>query len=138
MAIRKRSKVDIQQIARDQLGYESLRPGQKEAVEAILVGTDTLVVQPTGSGKSAIYESAGLLIDGATVVISPLIVLQKDQVESIEGEIPADAVALNSVHRSTELRERLKQIENSNVEYILLAPEQLAKQDTVDRLERYG
>ena len=87
------SGMKIEKIAREKLGFESLRPGQKEAVDAILGGHDVLVVQPTGSGKSAIYQIAGLMIKGATVIVSPLIALQKDQVDSIQDQKPADALA---------------------------------------------
>lgn len=68
---------------RERFGYESFRAGQEAAIQALLNGHDTLAVMPTGSGKSAIYQIAGLLIPGSTVVISPLIALQRDQVELI-------------------------------------------------------
>src|SRR4051794_6512263 len=71
--------------AREKLGLEALRPGQEEAIQAVLEGRDTLAVMPTGSGKSAIYQIAGAILDGPTVVVSPLIALQRDQVEAIEG-----------------------------------------------------
>lgn len=60
-------------------GYEHLRPGQESALRAISSGYDTLVIMPTGSGKSFIYQAAGNLIAGPTIVISPLIALQRDQ-----------------------------------------------------------
>lgn len=82
--------------AQQKLGFAGLRPGQQEAVESILEGRDTLVVQPTGSGNSAIYQIAGLLIEGATVVVSSMIALQKDQVDSIRERNPAEALAVNS------------------------------------------
>src|SRR5687768_12887683 len=71
------------EVAAAALGFDDLRPGQAEALTAVLAGKDALVVMPTGSGKSAIYQIAGALLDGATVVISPLIALQKDQVAAI-------------------------------------------------------
>jgi len=125
----------ISEVARHDLGFASLRPGQEEAVTALLAGHDTLVVQPTGSGKSAIYQIAGRLIDGATLIISPLIALQKDQVDSIAAHNPADAVALNSTVGAAEYRENVDQIEQGNVEYIFLAPEQLRNNDAVERLK---
>ncbi len=100
----------IHRIAREKFGFQSLRPGQAEAIEAVLQGRDTLVVQPTGSGKSAIYQIAGLLIHGATVVISPLIALQKDQVDSIAGQDLALAVAVNSTRPATEARENFDRV----------------------------
>jgi ATP-dependent DNA helicase RecQ len=62
-------------MARDRLGFEQLRPGQEQAVSAAAEGRDVLAVLPTGGGKSAIYELAGLLRGGPTVVVSPLIAL---------------------------------------------------------------
>src|SRR4051794_15151199 len=99
------SDTQIEKVAREKFGFESLRRGQKEAVTAVLRGHDTLVVQPTGSGKSAIYQIAGLLLEGSTVIVSPLIALQKDQVDSIQEQAPAEAVAVNSTHRISEIRE---------------------------------
>lgn len=133
---KKTTKPDIAQIARENLGFESLRPGQKEAVTAILDRHDTLVVQPTGSGKSAIYQIAGLLIKGSTVIVSPLIALQKDQVDSIAGQNSAEAVSVNSTQRIAEIRERLARIAQGKIEYIFLAPEQLRKSATVENLKR--
>ena len=69
----------IEQLARDRLGFARLRPGQLRAAEALARGRDVLAVLPTGGGKSAIYELAGLLRAGPTVVVSPLIALQDDQ-----------------------------------------------------------
>src|SRR5256885_13982089 len=69
----------IRELARTRLGFERLRPGQLRAVAAASQGRDVLAVLPTGGGKSAIYELAGLLRDGPTVVVSPLIALQDDQ-----------------------------------------------------------
>ena len=80
---RKHQVSEVERVAREQLGFQSLRDGQEEAVRSVLAGRDTLVIQPTGSGKSAIYQAAGLLIDGATIVVSPLISLQKDQADAI-------------------------------------------------------
>lgn len=68
----------IDRVAHEVFGYEALRPGQREAIESVLAGRDTLAVMSTGSGKSAIYQIAGLLSKGATVVVSPLIALQAD------------------------------------------------------------
>ena len=131
---RKPTKVDIEKIAREKLGFESLRAGQMEAVLAVLGGHDTLVVQPTGSGKSAIYQIAGLLMDGSTVIVSPLIALQKDQVDAISDQNSAEAVAVNSIQTISEVREKLARIDRGEVEFIFLAPEQLRKPETIDRL----
>lgn len=135
MTKKKPANRDIAEVARDHLGFESLRPGQKEAVTAILDGHDTLVVQPTGSGKSAIYRIAGILIQGSTVIVSPLIALQKDQVDSIAEQSPADALALNSTLPISDFRERVEKIEQGQIEYIFLSPEQLHKSEVIENLK---
>jgi ATP-dependent DNA helicase RecQ len=133
---KKTDRTEIARVAREKLGFESLRPGQGEAVGAILEGHDVLVVQPTGSGKSAIYQIAGLLIPGSTVIVSPLIALQKDQVDSIADQNSADAAAVNSTQRIAEIRDRLARMEEGSIEYLFLAPEQLRKPETIENLKR--
>src|SRR3954468_11086547 len=64
-------------------GHDALLPGQAEATAALLDGHDVLLVAPTGSGKSLVYQVAGLVIDGPTVVVSPLLALQQDQIDHI-------------------------------------------------------
>ena len=124
------------ELARDRFGYDELRPGQREAVEAVLAGHDTLAVMPTGSGKSAIYQMAGLLLDGPTIVVSPLLALQHDQVESItDHELEGGAAAqLNSTLSATERRELLERLAAGTLEFCFLAPEQLTRPDTLDAL----
>lgn len=91
---------------------------------------------PTGSGKSAIYQIAGLMLRGAVVVVFPLIALQKDQVDSInEHETGGEALVINSAQRVTEMRESLSKIEDGDGKFIFLAPEQLRKEETINALE---
>lgn len=71
-------------VAHGCLGDEALRPGQAEAIRAIAGGRDTLAVLPTGAGKCAIYQVAGALRDGPTIVVSPIVALQTDQVDALE------------------------------------------------------
>jgi len=123
----------VQQTARATLGFE-LRAEQHDAVEAVLARRDTLAVMPTGSGKSAIYQVAGLLVGGPTVVVSPLIALQRDQVEMIDEAVPGEAAALNSAEAASERREALERFEGNALEFLLLAPEQLANEETLARL----
>lgn len=96
------------------------------------------MVQPTGSGKSAIYQIAALMVKGATLVVSPLIALQKDQVDAINAQDAPDAVAINSTQRGAETRETMEKIEEGSGKYIFLAPEQLRKQETIESLEAAG
>jgi ATP-dependent DNA helicase RecQ len=125
---------EIARVARDNFGFDSLYPEQERALRAVLGGHDTLVVQPTGSGKSAIYQIAGHLIDGATVIVSPLIALQKDQVDSLSLQDASAAAAVNSALPAAEVREGWEQVQRGDLEYFFLAPEQLHKPETVQRL----
>jgi ATP-dependent DNA helicase RecQ len=124
----------IHALARERLGFESLRPGQLEAVEAVLDGHDTLAVMSTGSGKSAIYQLAGLMLPGPTIVVSPLIALQRDQMESVEGTDGGEAAVVNSTLTRREREEAFENAEDGDVEFLLLAPEQLASEDVLARL----
>jgi len=87
--------VVIEELARQRLGFEQLRPGQLRAAEALAGGRDVLAVLPTGGGKSAIYELAGMLRTGPTVVVSPLIALQDDQLAHVQAA-GLTAIVLNS------------------------------------------
>jgi ATP-dependent DNA helicase RecQ len=126
----------IDRIAREVFGFEELRPGQREATEAVVGRRDALVVMASGAGKSAIYQIAALLLDGPTLVCSPLIALQQDQVEEIDEHLPGEAAPLNSRLGEGSRRRTLKRLEEGDVEFLFLAPEQLAKPDVVEELER--
>jgi ATP-dependent DNA helicase RecQ len=133
---RKNKLTDVERVAREQLGFASLRDGQEEAVQSVLSGRDTVVIQPTGSGKSAIYQAAGLLIDGATIVVSPLIALQKDQADAITRQPhTAEAAIVNSTLPVAEAREALAKAAEGDLEFLFLAPEQLRKPETMERLK---
>src|SRR5215210_3088858 len=124
----------IRAAARTELGHERLRPGQEEAVRALLEGRDTLAVMPTGSGKSAIYQLAGLLLDGPTIVVSPLISLQEDQMDAVAGVPGGGAATLNSTLSHAEREDVLEGLASGTVEFVLLAPEQLANEEVAHRL----
>src|SRR3954466_15564535 len=123
----------IAQLARERLGFASLRPGQREGVEAVVGGRDTLCVMSTGSGKSAIYQLAGLILDGPTVVVSPLIALQRDQVEAAEQGI-AEAELINSTLTERQRERAFEEAQAGDVEFVLLAPEQLTNPEVLERL----
>jgi ATP-dependent DNA helicase RecQ len=125
----------VGRIARAKLGYEQLRPGQEEAIAAVLAGHDTLAVMPTGSGKSAIYQIAGAIIPGVTVVVSPLIALQQDQVEAIAEMDAGGAALLNSALPAAEREEALDEFALGATEFLFLAPEQFANEETFARVQ---
>lgn len=121
--------------AREVFGWDDLLPGQAEAIDAVVSGRDTLVVFPTGAGKSAVYQIAGCELGGTTVVISPLLALQRDQIDSIDAapDAPA-AVALNSRTGAAATKAAWAAIEGPDAVYAFLAPEQLANTEVFDRL----
>src|SRR5690348_11471176 len=124
----------IESVARERFAFDALRPGQREGIEAVLDGHDALVVMPTGSGKSAVYEIAGELIPGSTIVVSPLIALQRDQVESIDAGQANEAAELNSTLTERQREETLEEVEEGALEFLFLAPEQFANEETLARL----
>src|SRR6516162_1683771 len=124
----------IEELARERLGFERLRPGQLRAVEALVADRDVLAVLPTGGGKSAIYELAGLLRAGPTVVVSPLIALQDDQLAHLRSA-GLRAIVLNSQQSAGERAAALLASCDSDT-FVFLSPEQLANAEARDTLRR--
>ncbi len=107
---------------REHFGYPAFRPGQEEALRHVLAGRDTLVVMPTGSGKSLIYQLAALCQPGTGLVISPLIALMKDQVDGlVRRRIPATYI--NSALDLAEQNRRLRALAAGEYKLVLVAPE---------------
>jgi ATP-dependent DNA helicase RecQ len=125
---------EIRRVAREVFGYEHLRPGQLEAIRSVLAGTDTLAVLSTGSGKSAIYWIADRLTDGATLVISPLISLQRDQIDGIEAMGAASAASLDADTTERRRAEILEELADGRLDLLFLAPEQLSRCETLEAL----
>jgi ATP-dependent DNA helicase RecQ len=124
----------IEELARERLGFERLRPGQLRAAEALAGGRDVLAVLPTGGGKSAIYELAGMLRAGPTVVVSPLIALQDDQLAHLQAAgLPA--IVLNS-QQSAGARAAALLASCDPGTFVFLSPEQLANPETRQALQR--
>jgi ATP-dependent DNA helicase RecQ len=120
----------VRRTAENYFGHDSLLPGQKEAMCALLEGRDVLLVSPTGSGKSLSYQVAGVLLEGVTVVVSPLLALQHDQIQGLGTEHPELRAARISSEESeahrTEVLERARACE---LEFLFMSPEQLANPD---------
>jgi ATP-dependent DNA helicase RecQ len=123
----------LRRTAKEAFGWDELRPGQLEAMEAVMAGRDTLVVMPTGAGKSAVYQVPALLLDGPTVVVSPLIALQRDQVAALSARAgTGGAVHANSTLSEKARHEAFAALQAGNVEFFFLAPEQLGKPEVLD------
>ena len=115
---------NLTSILNKQFGINAFRPGQQEAIEHILAGEDTLVVMPTGYGKSLIYQLAALLVPHVTLVVSPLISLMKDQVDSLsKNKIPANFI--NSSLTSGDQNDRLYHLAQGRYKIVFIAPERL-------------
>ncbi|MDH5235497.1 MAG: RecQ family ATP-dependent DNA helicase, partial [Gemmatimonadota bacterium] len=124
-------------LLRTRFGYPDFRPGQTEAVSAVLSGRDTLVVLPTGGGKSLCYQVPALLLDGLTVVISPLISLMKDQVDALEARgLPATFI--NSTLGTAEISARMARVQRGEVRLLYLAPERFDLGTMAERLKAVG
>ena len=113
---------------------ETLRPGQREAVEAVLV-RDTIAVLATGTGKTAIYETAGYLLDGPTLVISPTIALQRDQAQTLR-EHGHPTASISSARSERSRRQALADFADQKLEMLLLAPEQLGNAEVMAEIEK--
>ena len=108
----------------DHFGFSAFRTGQREAIQSLSDNHHTLVVMPTGAGKSLIFQLAALQFTGITLVISPLIALMKDQVDSLtRRQIPATYI--NSALSTYEQNERLQQLANGQFRLVYIAPERL-------------
>lgn len=121
----------IQQLAQARFGYKQLHPGQLEAISSLLQGHDTLAIMPTGAGKSAIYQIAGLLLPNPVIIVSPLIALQNDQVQSIQQQEIAQAAVLNSTLSATRRHATLEAFKTGELKFLLLAPEQFNNEETL-------
>ncbi|MEO7712310.1 MAG: ATP-dependent DNA helicase RecQ [Gemmatimonadaceae bacterium] len=122
---------------RARFGFDDFRPGQERAVSSVLAGRDTLVVLPTGGGKSVCYQVPALLLPGLTVVVTPLISLMKDQVDALTARgIPATFV--NSTLTPGEVAERMSRVTRGAVKLLYVAPERFDVGTAAERLRTVG
>jgi ATP-dependent DNA helicase RecQ len=123
----------IRRLLRSVFGIEHLRDGQQRVIDSVLDGKDTLAIMPTGSGKSLCYQIPARILEGLTIVVSPLISLMKDQLEKLE-EMGIRAVQLNSTLSSAEEDEAIRTITGQACEIVFCTPERLAMADFIEVL----
>ena len=120
-------------ILKSVFGYDSFRPLQREVIQNVLDGRDTVAVMPTGGGKSICYQIPALIMDGLTVVVSPLIALMQDQVSQLES-LGIQAVFLNSAQESDDYFDTCRKIRSGKIKLLYVSPERLSSQRMQDLL----
>src|SRR4029077_18069761 len=106
-------------------GFQAFRAGQAEVIERVLAHQDTLAVMPTGSGKSVCYQLPSALLPGCVVVISPLIALMKDQLESLPEALAGVSTFINSSLDQDTIEQRLANLTAGRIKLLYVAPERL-------------
>jgi ATP-dependent DNA helicase RecQ len=123
----------VQQVLKKYWGFDRYLPLQREAIQSVLEDRDSLVVMPTGGGKSLCYQAPALCRRGVAIVVSPLLALMKDQVDSLTAcGVPAAAV--NSTHALEEKRRVAQQVESGDIRLLYMSPERLVTPRTLDFL----
>lgn len=117
----------IQQVLRDRFGFEDFRPGQREVISILLGGDNAVAIFPTGSGKSLCYQLPALLLPGLTLVVSPLIALMKDQIDSLK-ERGIAAERLDSSLDEETYRNTIQRIRNGQLKLLFVAPERMSNE----------
>lgn len=125
----------IFQILKSTFGYDTFRPLQEECILSVLNKKDTLLLMPTGGGKSLCYQIPALVFSGLTVVISPLISLMKDQVSQLK-ELGVGAEVINSTLTEDEYSANKRLVQSGEVKLLFVAPETLFKPDILEMLDQ--
>lgn len=126
--------MDALQLLKDVFGYEDFRPNQRQIIDNIIAGDDSLVIMPTGGGKSLCYQLPALMVDGLTVVVSPLIALMQDQVTQLRA-LGVKAAYLNSTMAYFEQNMVKQQAMAGTIKLLYVAPESLLKPDMLTLLD---
>ncbi len=125
---------DLDTALHERFGFRAFRPGQREACEAALAGRDTLVVMPTGSGKSLCYQLPALLRDDLAIVVSPLVSLMQDQVQALAALAPGAAALVNAQQDPAENRAALQRAVDGELRLLYVAPERFSSPGFVEAL----
>jgi ATP-dependent DNA helicase RecQ len=125
----------LERALRQHFGHASFRPGQAEITASVLRGENTLAVMPTGFGKSLCYQLASQLLPQTTLVISPLIALMKDQLDSLPPAIECQSTTIHSTLEWSELRRRLDGVADQRYKLVYVAPERLRQRPFLHALK---
>jgi ATP-dependent DNA helicase RecQ len=125
---------DARRVARDVFGHPDLHPGQQEAIAGLLEGNDVLLVSATGSGKSLVYQVPGVLIEGCTLLVSPLLALQRDQLDSLPEDRRTAGARISSAETDAQREAALDAALRGDLEFLAVSPEQLANDRVRARL----
>jgi ATP-dependent DNA helicase RecQ len=125
---------DARRVTREVFGHEDLYAGQQDAIAAVLEGSDVLLVSATGSGKSLAYQVPGVLIEGCTLLVSPLLALQQDQLDSLPEDRRTRGARISSAETEAQRRTALEDALRGDLEFLAVSPEQLANDEVRDRL----
>jgi len=120
---------ELKKVVQRHWGFRTFRPLQEQAMQAVLAGRDSVVVLPTGGGKSLCYQAPAVLRPGTTVVLSPLIALMKDQVDSLRACGIHQAVQIDSSQSPAEQRTALDDLRDGKIQLLFLSPERLVLTD---------
>ena len=125
---------ELHDVLRKNFGFSSFKGLQKDIIKNILNLKDSFVIMPTGGGKSLCYQLPALIKDGTSIIVSPLIALMKNQVDSIRGFSSSNGIAhvLNSTLNKTEIKEVKNDVKNGVTKLLYVAPESLAKSDNIN------
>src|SRR5574344_262829 len=130
-------KIDLKVELRNYFGFDKFKGNQEAIIENLMAGNDTFVLMPTGGGKSLCYQLPALLLDGTAIVISPLIALMKNQVDSIRSFGTEDGIAhfLNSSLTRSAIQEVKDSVLEGKTKLLYVAPESLTKEENIDFLK---
>lgn len=119
-------------------GHANFRPGQREIVDSVLSGDNTLAVLPTGGGKSVTYQLPAMTLPGATLILSPLIALMKDQAENLPPQVAEHTTFINSSLDPVEVGRRMRKISAGQTKLVYAAPERLRQPPFLHALRQAG
>jgi ATP-dependent DNA helicase RecQ len=126
--------VDLQEALREYFGFNQFKDEQEAIIQTVIDGRDSLVIMPTGGGKSLCYQLPALIMEGTAIIISPLIALMKNQVDAIRGYSEGDVIAhfLNSSLGRKEIAQVKEDIVSGHTKLLYVAPETLTKEENLD------